>query len=136
MSHSPIDEGAGAVHRAGEPLVRGIHRPSRVVDAHPQPTPRVIEAVMQQLPLSDGDGAKAARPGVWKHQDCVVGSLHRLHSAHVQMRRSSLVLAELHDLLRTTMECIRVSQQRIAASDRLIMRAQTLGCEEPHSDGQ
>ncbi|MFP5234836.1 MAG: hypothetical protein ACLGSD_02965 [Acidobacteriota bacterium] len=128
MFYPPIDPGVRAGDSAGEPIVRRIPPPTQTVDAH---VPHVRSAIEngRQEPL--GYARDAANPALSgsTHEESVTGSLHRLHSAHVQIQRSFLLLAELHDLLRTTMDAIRTSQELIASSDRLITRAQTLGCE-------
>lgn len=54
-----------------------------------------------------------------------------LRSAQAHMDQAFVLLADLQNALVTTMKAIRTSRELIVASDRVIARAQSLGCDDP-----
>lgn len=116
--------------RADEYIVLSVDHAARVADIHLLDNPKAIESRVPFGQLSAAGDSDLAPDGACTHERWVSATQCRLRSADAHMRQSSVLLADLHSVLLTTMEAIRTSQNCLVASDRLIVRAQTLGCDE------
>lgn len=133
MSDSPVYKRVQASDHLGGITVPVVDRAAPIADTQPVNDPVAIEnGPLTEQPATAANNLPDS-PAPDKPADRLEATLFRLRSSRAHLRHSSALLNELRETLTATMNAIRASQHRIAISDRVIARAQTLDCIEPQT---
>jgi hypothetical protein len=130
MFYPLVQERVRVGDRADEYVVVRVDRAAHLADIHLLGNPAAIESNVPFGLLFAATDYETAKDGAFSHDGWQAANQSLLRSADAHMHRAYALLAELRHSLLATMEAIQASQKLIANSDRLIARAQTLGCGE------
>ena len=137
MFYPLVRERVRVSDREDEYIILRVDRAASVADIQLLADPEAVENGVPFRSLSSAGEAPAPIVGAHSRDGWLAAHRNLLCTADAQMHQSYALLAQLQESLLKTMESIRTSRQRIHASDRLIARAQTLGCDEDRDgDGE
>ena len=123
MYYPSVGERVRVRGREGEFIVVSVNHAAYAADIHLQTHPTTVEKNVRFEVLA---GLREIGP-------LPLGSYHRhsrrlLRSTREQMARAHILFADIQDSILATLHSIRISQQRIQESDRVIARARNLDC--------